>query len=593
MTLAEHQDLGRRAQAAGESLIAFDIADEGLKRWASDAELHRIKALALARMGSHAEAQEILTHLRNENPNDIETLGLLARTQKDLWLETESPEALEQAYGAYAEAFAHVPESYWTGINAATLAHARGDGNAAKKTASEVKRFCVAAGEASYWTVATLGEAALVLGDIAEAESRYAEAARLASGDFGNLVSTWRNAKILLRAAPPDVRARIERAFRLPVVAVFTGHRTDQPGRTAPRFPEHVAPAVKQAIAERLRKIDARLGYSSAASGSDILFLEAMHEAGGRTHIVLPCNVDQFASESVAPAWRARFEAALGRATEVTLASEQRLRFGSVAYEYASELLDGLATVRAHNLETNVVRMAVWDGRPGDGPGGSADIVARWRGGGHPVELINPLDLAGKESPPPSLQAVSPLAPESASGVRAMLFADAYHFSRLSEDQMPAFIDHFMGAVADLVEASSPAPQYQNTWGDGLFFVFDSLADAGSFALRLSERVAAIDRAAAKLPEGLNLRIALHAGPVYRFSDRIIGRLNYIGTHVNRAARIEPVTPPGKVYASEAFAGLAALRHPGAFRFRYVGRIPLAKSFGEFPMYEVLAKRRR
>jgi len=28
--------------------------------------------------------------------------------------------------------------------------------------------------------------------------------------------------------------------------------------------------------------------------------------------------------------------------------------------------------------------------------------------------------------------------------------------------------------------------------------------------------------------------------------------------HVSRAARIEPITPPGQVYASQAFAALAA-----------------------------------
>ena len=50
---------------------------------------------------------------------------------------------------------------------------------------------------------------------------------------------------------------------------------------------------------------------------------------------------------------------------------------------------------------------------------------------------------------------------------------------------------------------------------------------------------------------------------------------------------MEPVTPPGQVYSSDAFAALAALQAPGQFRFDYIGRIPLAKSFGEFPMYHV------
>jgi len=32
----------------------------------------------------------------------------------------------------------------------------------------------------------------------------------------------------------------------------------------------------------------------------------------------------------------------------------------------------------------------------------------------------------------------------------------------------------------------------------------------------------------------------------------------YTGSHTNRAARIEPITPPGQVYASSAFAAVAA-----------------------------------
>jgi hypothetical protein len=42
------------------------------------------------------------------------------------------------------------------------------------------------------------------------------------------------------------------------------------------------------------------------------------------------------------------------------------------------------------------------------------------------------------------------------------------------------------------------------------------------------------------------LRIALHAGPVYRHINPITGHTDYIGTHVSHTARIEPITPPGK-----------------------------------------------
>src|SRR5262249_42657574 len=160
--------------------------------------------------------------------------------------------------------------------------------------------------------------------------------------------------------------------------------------------------------------------------------------------------------------------------------------------------------------------------------------------------------------------------------------ADAYHFSQLSENQMPSFINHFMGAIAMLMKQTKPPPLFQNTWGDGLYFVFSTVAEAGRFALKLAKRISEIDRDSVSLPNDLMLRISLHAGPVYRYKDQLIGKVNYIGSHVNRAARIEPITPPGQIYVTDAFAALAELEIPGQFRFNYVGRISLAKRFGEF-----------
>ncbi len=89
------------------------------------------------------------------------------------------------------------------------------------------------------------------------------------------------------------------------------------------------------------------------------------------------------------------------------------------------------------------------------------------------------------------------------------------------------------------------------------------------------------------MPADLSLRIALHAGPVYEFDDPITGSRTYGGTHVSRAARIEPITPAGQVYASEAFAALAAACRTSSFSCDYVGQTPLAKGYGTLPTYHV------
>jgi class 3 adenylate cyclase len=73
--------------------------------------------------------------------------------------------------------------------------------------------------------------------------------------------------------------------------------------------------------------------------------------------------------------------------------------------------------------------------------------------------------------------------------------------------------------------------------------------------------------------------------------DPVTKRPNYIGAHVSRAARIEPITPPGEVYASGAFAALARSEEIKEFICTYVGQTPLAKGYGTFPTYVVHRRR--
>jgi class 3 adenylate cyclase/tetratricopeptide (TPR) repeat protein len=597
-TLDDFQSRGKQANSDGDALLAYDVADAGLKLWPSDAVLRQIKALALARMGSTSAAHEILSALGAEAA-DEETLGLFARTYKDVWLATGNAADLETAREAYLRAYRSSPERYWTGINAATLSYLAGDLQESRRLAREILVTCQealpsASGSAQYWLSATAAEAHLLLGHSEEAEEWYRKAGALAGNRLGDIASTWNNAQLILTLMPPELHEVVERALDVPAVAVFAGHRVDEPDRAQPRLPETRAAWVKQEILDCLREKRARIGYSSAAAGADILFLEAIQELGGRTEVVLPCDPAQFLRESVAKAgddWVRRYEAVLDNAANVTLASRERLTLGSVAYDFSNELLYGLATLRARQFGTKLFHVAVWDGRPGDGPGGTADIVRRWRERSREVTVIRPLGalMPGYVPARPAPLETDDGAPGVRAEIRAMLFADAFHFSRLAEADMVPFIRHFLGPIAMLIRQTKPAPLFQNTWGDGLYLVFSDVREAGVFALKLAGRAGSIDRARWNLPAGLDLRIALHAGPVYCYKDQIIDRLNYIGSHVNRAARIEPVTPPGQVYVTDAFAALAEVQVPGQFRFDYVGKVPLAKSFGEYPVYRMRA----
>jgi class 3 adenylate cyclase len=89
----------------------------------------------------------------------------------------------------------------------------------------------------------------------------------------------------------------------------------------------------------------------------------------------------------------------------------------------------------------------------------------------------------------------------------------------------------------------------------------------------------------------MSIRIALHAGPVFEGENPIRGGRDFFGAHVNRAARIEPVTSPGRIYASEQLAALLTVAQSAsgehAFACDYVGSLPLDKGFGEQGLYHI------
>ena len=609
-----YQHLGERILKLGEPLLAYDVLSEGLEHFPRDTRLRQLQGLALARSGSPERANLILERLYAEGHDDKETLGLLARTHKGLALrrldhhDSTGLRHLRRSLELYSEAYARF-DDYWTGINAATLALLLDDKDRATALAGRVREqsrraleTATATGDDAYWPLATLGEAALVLGEFAEAEDWYGRAAEVVSKDgrYGDLNSARQQARLVLTLLDADLRV-IDRCFPVPRVAVFTGHMIDLPGRTPPRFPPSLERAVRAAIRDRLVASGARIGYAAAACGSDILFLEEILDLGGEAHVVLPYDRDQFLADSVeilpGSNWGDRCRRVLENA-QVTTASHQRLAVGGISYEYANMFLHGLATLRAEHLETELVALAVWDCRPGDGPGGTASTVARWQSQGLAVDVIDVLELLQRECPdlmttdPAQTLVDSDLAAaqegtDFGTQVVSILFGDVVGFSKLTEPQVPRFVEHFLGLVARLIAGLPDAPLKQNTWGDGLYLVFKGPQAAGRFALDLLDRVGAMRWQEVGLPGGLGLRIGLHAGPVYLCDDPVTMRSNCIGTHVSHAARIEPITPPGQAYASQAFAALAAAERVRDFTCHYVGQTPLAKGHGIYPTYHI------
>ena len=81
------------------------------------------------------------------------------------------------------------------------------------------------------------------------------------------------------------------------------------------------------------------------------------------------------------------------------------------------------------------------------------------------------------------------------------------------------------------------------------------------------------------------IRLAIHAGPVFKLVDPILELNGYMGRNVSLAARLEPVTTSGRIFITEAFAAYLTAKSPNKFDLKYVGNIMYAKKYGFLPTY--------
>jgi hypothetical protein len=132
-----------------------------------------------------------------------------------------------------------------------------------------------------------------------------------------------------------------------------TGHRD---------LTEDTVRLVEAVLRTRLRELDdGRLvGVSCLASGADSLFAEVLIELGGRLEVVLP-SVDYRAQ--VMPEHATTFERLLRKARNLHLLPHRTA--DDHAYVSANTILLG----KIDHL------VAVWDGMPAAGAGGTADVV--------------------------------------------------------------------------------------------------------------------------------------------------------------------------------------------------------------------------
>ena len=606
---------GRMIQV-GEFLLAHDVAKEGLGKHKNDWSLSQKAAHALCKAGSPMMATKILEELVTSGVRDVETQSLLASAYKDLCEYSINPENkshyAELAIFRYKEAFVaqleeaesgvdNLDSQYYPCINVAFMHFVSHNIPKAHKYANFAREICRTLrerGDASYWVLATEAEASLLLGEIDEAVLTYNGAVNLEEAKPSHIASTRKQAlQISSLYTDSSIRDKIAAAFPVLGIVACSGHVIDNSGANR-RFPPEAEKIAKQRIEESLERMGANCGYSSAACGTDILFLETMIERGGETHIFLPFAKDEFIETSVRRAggdWVTRLENVLDHATSVHYVTHEGYYGDDSLFSFCNQVMIGFAAMRGRGLDEDPQLLVFWDGKPGS-VGGTGELVESWKSVFNEPVIIDAnevlTDLPGLktarvvDAPVESEMSHDGFGDDlkASRSVKTMIFADVAGFSEITEDLTSQFVGAFHGGVAQMIDKLPNQPSFVNTWGDSFFAVFEDLESALKLVLGMRDYFTD-GKWSEWLPNGnMDVRISMHAGPAYEEFDPILKRRNFFGSHVNQAARIEPIVLPGSVFVSETVAALISFGYE-EYDFEYAGNIDLAKKYGTYPVY--------
>jgi len=429
---------------------ALSILNDARKLDPDDVKARQLEGIALGRDRRYAEAREALRRLAEER-KDGETLGLLARTWKDEWTQVwnthpsrktdalaaarDTEATLQTAAAAYVSAFQSAPGDYYPGINALTLGRLW---EHVTKRKSKLPLDLIAAGvgwsvaaaierDKDYWALATRAELALVEGRADDAIEDYSEAGALAvaNRDGFALDSSSQQLDFLaelkyrpaLVAESARVIDRAEQQLRALLgtrpaphaepknVVVFSGHMIDNPavrgeGKAKPaRFPAAKIEAAAARIRKALDDIGAGagdLGLCGGACGGDLLFAEACLDRGMRLELRL---AREFLAESVTFAdpdrqWAQSFARVKENAATTLLVMPEELGpapDGVSVHDRCNRWI--LYSALSRQLQRTSF-VTLWNGEPGDGPGGTQHMVEIVRKlTGHQPLIIDPATL--------------------------------------------------------------------------------------------------------------------------------------------------------------------------------------------------------
>ena len=586
--MVDASDIIARARAAldrGDPFAAYDIAaeDDG----SAGPELAYIRVLTLARLGDWHTALARYDAEGLDRLGDVDSLALKARLLKDKAFDAgvaERKGILREARDAYLAAFERTGDDF-AAINAASLSFMIGDKAEAEQLSSTLLEHSEDRATRTYWAQATRAEALAILGRFDEAAATLEAAARLPDAKAAARSSTFLQIRRLL-ASDSAIGGEIADTLLRPIRPRRVAHFCGSMFLAGDPAEDSLAASVREAI----RAEDIGIAFGALACGADIVIAEQALALGVELHAVFPFDRDDFVQQSVVnggEAWRDRFERCAEAATGTYLASRMRFVSDDEQFAFGSRTAMGMARLRAAQLNAETVQLAVCDQDAEPGIAGTAADMATWRASGGRTHRLSTMGVRRPQRPPTGARRASD---REARALRVLMFADFQGFSHLPEPAIPRFWQTIMAACAATLSRHGEAVLAANTWGDGLHLVFDSVERAAAALTDLGQTLAGLDLAELGGIHG-GMRIAAHFGSVYEMVDPVTGRSNYYGSEVSRAARLEAITPPGKVYISEPMAAAIEMACADHYRSRYVGRIELPKNFGVERIYSLELRR--
>lgn len=174
------------------------------------------------------------------------------------------------------------------------------------------------------------------------------------------------------------------------VTVIFSGHMIDVPGRAQPRFPPDRVPRVRTTVRAAVAEIDDpdAESISGAACGADLIFCEAWLATDRRLHIFLPRLIEPFLDESVRFAgaeWEAAFHRVTAHPDTTIVAAEPEMHGMEDPHTP-----NNLRMLERAKDRPPLWGIFVWDGKGGDGPGGTRHMVSELENAGGQVTIIAP-----------------------------------------------------------------------------------------------------------------------------------------------------------------------------------------------------------